>query len=1027
MKLVIKVILLLVIVLPLGVSGQVLKINEVMPKNGITSFDSFGNSSDWLEIYNNSNNPIQLSDYYISNDLLNKLMWQLPTQILQTNEYVLIYCSNDNVYTPDYHANFKLKNESDTLGIFYKDGSTIELFSYDEMPLDVSYGCKPDGTSNLVYFDAATPNATNNNATAYNCFLEAPMVPIVSGFYPSQLVVNVSHSVSGVQMHYSTNGDEPSVLDPVYISALSLSSDYSPNRLSSIPTNPGTNAPIGDYSVIRSNTRGWLPPSVDVQNINVFKVKAYKSGCITSEVVTRTYLLDDGNITFPDMPIISMQMDSIDLFSNDTGFYVYGKRPDGNYSEQGAAWERSSFFEYFDENQSLLVNQELGAELHGNGSRHSLHKNIRISAKSMYGKKTIEAPLFENTAINTFKHLIVRSPGHRPDCAPRDELATSIVAKLGFDIQNYKTSIMYLNGEYWGINVLKERFDEDYLSIKYDIKEENIVMLTLTGNLEYGDDSDTLHYSDMLNFVAQNSLDIPANMDYLDTQMDIDNYLNYTTSEIFIGNGDWPNNNIRFWRKRVNYDDYASIGHDGRWRWMFFDLDGAFGGTCSDVYYTTNNLAKALSTDPALASYTQFFRDLCSSQAFKERYINKMCDGLNSTFLESVTKPKFDIIVNELNPLMLDHVERWGYPSVSTTLVDRMNETPSVTKWDYLVTQYDRFLNRRKRKILEHMQQEWSLSDSAYITMNVNNPIMGFVQINTLNLTSELEGVGATVYPWSGIYFENIDIPIKAHAYPGYRFKEWLGTSMNSADTSININTDSTFTAIFEIDPNYVVPLPITINEIQAWNNSTIADEYFQFEDWIELYNPNDVAIDIANYYLTDDASKLKKYWIGPNSTIIEAKSWMIFWADDDNGQGQNHTNFKLSKDGDLVALTAPDGVTVVDSIRFGPQTEDFSYGRQSDGLTPWINFGQPTPFYSNLATDVQDIAETVSLIVYPNPVSTDYIYFNAIISGQVYNISGVNVLSFDRTNTVNISSLAKGVYLVKNSYSGQNVKLVVQ
>ena len=1026
MKLAIKTVLIFLLVFPFGVVGQVLKINEVMPKNGMTSFDSFGNSPDWLEIYNNTNNPIQLSDYYISNDLLDKLMWQLPTLNLQPHKYVLIYCSGENLYSPDYHANFKLKNASDTVGIFFKDGSTIELLSYDKMPSDISYGCQPDGALGLVYFDAATPKATNNNSNGYNCVLETPVVPVLSGKYPSPLSVNVSHSDAAVQLHYTTNGDKPSVFDPVYTNTLNMTSNYSPNRLSSIPTNPGTNAPMGRYTVVRSNNRGWLPPNGDVQNINVFKVKAFKSGCISSAVETRTYLLDDGNISFPDMPIISLQVDSVDFFANDTGIYVYGDYPDGNYNEQGAGWERSSYFEYFDKNKNVLINQKLGVELHGNGSRHSLHKNLRISAKSIYGLTTIEAPLFENSDVTTFKHLIVRSPGHRPDCAPRDELATSIVSKLGFDIQNFSISTMYLNGEYWGTNVLKERFNEDFISLKYDMGKSNIVMLESSGDVEYGEESDTVHYHNMILFVEQNSLDVPSNMTYLNTQMDINNYINFIGSEVYIGNGDWPNNNMRFWRKRVDYDDYSSVGHDGRWRWMFFDLDGGFGGTCDDVYYAINNLERALSDSLPYQKYTRLFRGLCSHQSFREMYINQTCDRLNSTFLRSVTEPKLVEIENELAPVMMDHVNRWGYPSVSTTLVDRMIETPSLTKWNYLVSRFHLFTDRRNLLVYRHMQEQWNLGDSIHVTMDVNNPSMGYVQINTLNLTSELEGVNPSVYPWVGKYFENINIPINAHAYPGYRFKEWLETSITKADTSFNISSNATFTAIFEIDPDYVTPLPITINEIQAWNSSTVADDYYELEDWIELYNPNDVDIDIKDYYLTDDATNLKKYWIGPNTTIIKAKSWMIFWADDDNGQGQHHTNFKLSKNGELVALVAPDGISVVDSVRFGPQIEDFSYGRQSDGQTPWINFAQPTPFYSNLATDVNDVAEIINLIVYPNPANTNNIYFNAIISGEIYNISGVNVMRFNRTNTVNISFLAKGVYFVKNSSSSETVKLVI-
>ncbi|UTW65953.1 CotH kinase family protein [bacterium SCSIO 12643] len=1008
-------------------NSQDLRINELMPNNGITVFDSFDENSDWIEIYNNTNNPIQISDYYISNDFNDKLKWQLPNKNLQPHKWVIIFCSDLDLYTPDYHANFKLKNESDTVGIFFKDGSTIDVFAYDSLPVDVSFGRETDGSNTLVYFDNPTPKKTNNTSTGFNCILEIPNVNFNSGFYPSPLNVLVNHPTNGVELRYSVDGDDPTSSDPLYSGSLQLSTDYSPNKFCEIPTNPALNAPVATYSVIRSNNRGWLAPNGDQQNVNVLKVKAFKSGCISSDIVSRTYFLDDGNVTFPDLPIISIQADSTGFFSDETGIYVYGNAYNGNYNKRGNDWERPIYLEYFDENGIQLIGQKIGGELHGNGSRHSTQKNIRVSAKSMYGKKRIEAPLFDDYDIEEFKYLIVRSPGHRPDCMPRDELATSIVAKLGFDIQQYKTGVMYLNGEFWGIHTIKERFNEDYISIKYDMDDDHIVLIESDGEVEHGYPEDTVHYFNMLDFVANNSLDIPENMEYLNTQMDIQNYLDFMASEIYIGNGDWPTNNMRYWRKRVDYNDYASLGHDGRWRWMFFDLDGGFGGTCEDVFYTINTLERALTDTGHFIEYTQFFRDLTQYQSFRELYINNSCDKLNSSFLSQVAQPKLNTIVNDLNLVMTDHVNRWGYPSVSTTLADRMNETPSLTKWNYLVTRFDTFITKRAFYVRRHMQEKWSLSDTSVVTIDVNNPTMGYVQLNTLHINSDLEGVSPSVYPWNGQYFNNIDIPIHAHAYPGYRFVEWLGTPMTSADTSINITGDSTFTAIFEVDPNYVPPLPITINEIQAWNTATVFDEDFKYADWIELYNPNDEDIDITNYYLTDNKDKLRKYWIGPNKTVIKAKEFMVFWADGNTGKGQNHTNFKLSKDGEMVALVAPNGVTVVDSISFGVQKENYSFGRLSDGNDPWVEFEYPTPFYSNLKTDVSDFPQPVEWKVYPNPVNGSTVYFNSRTSGELYNISGVLIRHFENSNSLNLDYIIPGVYILRNSVTGESIKLIVQ
>lgn len=1019
----------IIISILLGAVGfaQDLRINEVMPSNGITSIDDFDDTPDWLEIYNTTNSAIQLSDYYISNDQNKKLKWKLPVKNLQPNKWILIYCSGrDVILSSEYHSNFKLKNAKDTLGIYFRDGTLIDELVYDSMPSDISYGLQPDGGSNTFYFQAASPKATNNSATGFNCILTQPVINLESGFYASPQQVNVTHPEPGVQLRYSENGDEPLINSPVFTGNISLTTNYAPNRLSLIPTNPGLNAPQGFYSVTRSNNRGYAPPAVDVQNINVFSVKAFKPGCISSDAVSKTYILDDGSIQIPTLPIISVQSDSFGFFSQDTGIYVYGTKNLGNYLRSGPEWERVANLIYFDENRNKLIDQKLEAELHGNGSRHSTQKNLRVTPKSRYGSNTIEAPLFEETNNNHFKHLILRSPGHRPDCMPRDELATTMVEKLGFDVPYYSTSIMYLNGEYWGINVLKERLDQDYVSFKYDMDEDDIVILEGRGVLDEGEVDDTTHYSDMLDFVTDNSLDVPANMSYLNTQMDIENYTDFMISQIYIGNGDWPNNNMRFWRKRVDYDDYASPGHDGRWRWFFFDIDGGFGGTCDDVYFAMNNLERALTDTGSYVKHTRLFRDLTSYQSYREIYINRTCDRLNSNFLHSVTRSKLDEIVNRLDPVMLDHVNRFRYPSTSTTLADRLVETPSLDKWNYLVSRFELFMTKRNFYIRRQMKDQWALADTFDITIDVNDASMGYVQLNSLKLTSEHEGIQTNVYPWTGMYFEGIDIPILAHPYPGYRFKEWQGLPITKADTSVNISGDTMYTAIFELDPSYVAPMPITINEIQAWNTSTVFDENQKYEDWIELYNPNNMDIDITGYYLTDDKTDLKKYWIGSNKTVIEANDWMIFWADDDSGEGQNHTNFKLSKDGDFVALVAPDGLTVVDSISFGLQTENHSFGRQADGMSPWVEFEYPTPFYSNLSTSVEEYDSTVEFTIFPNPVNGETVFFSQMISGEVYNMSGVVVAVLVNANSINVSNYSSGIYFIRNAESGESVKLIV-
>ena len=91
-----------------------------------------------------------------------------------------------------------------------------------------------------------------------------------------------------------------------------------------------------------------------------------------------------------------------------------------------------------------------------------------------------------------------------------------------------------------------------------------------------------------------------------------------------------------------------------------------------------------------------------------------------------------------------------------------------------------------------------------------------------------------------------------------------------------------------------------------------------EHEDWIELYNAGDVAVDIAGYYVSDRIDNPQKWMVPvgvPDSTVIPSGGFVLLYADDDDDQGWNHMNFKLNNEGEHAALRSPDGFTVLDSL----------------------------------------------------------------------------------------------------------------
>lgn len=141
------------------------------------------------------------------------------------------------------------------------------------------------------------------------------------------------------------------------------------------------------------------------------------------------------------------------------------------------------------------------------------------------------------------------------------------------------------------------------------------------------------------------------------------------------------------------------------------------------------------------------------------------------------------------------------------------------------------------------------------------------------------------------------------------------------------------------------------INEFMASNGETKVDENGKASDWIELYNPGDEPLNLAGYFLSDNRKEPRKWKIpaeNMDQTIIKSGGYLLFWADGETGISPLHLNFKLSKSGEDIVLTAPDGKTVIDSIQYSEQERDVSYGRYPDGGGKWGYYKKATPDISN-------------------------------------------------------------------------------
>jgi len=224
----------------------------------------------------------------------------------------------------------------------------------------------------------------------------------------------------------------------------------------------------------------------------------------------------------------------------------------------------------------------------------------------------------------------------------------------------------------------------------------------------------------------------------------------------------------------------------------------------------------------------------------------------------------------------------------------------------------------------------------------------------------------------------------------------------------------------------------LVINEVMPSNDSTIADEMGEYDDWIELTNISDDVILLDGLYLTDKPERPTRWSFPLENITIEPGEYLLVWTDSDPEQGSLHTNFRLDADGDYIGVTGSDGVTVVDSVSFANMSPDISLVRIPDGTGGWQLTSSPTPGSANILTGIEvhevKIPEMMTLNQnYPNPFNpfTTISYSltaQSNVSLVVYNLIGQEVARLvseiqqvgHHKVTWDASDMASGIYLYR-------------
>jgi hypothetical protein len=687
------------------------------------------------------------------------------------------------------HADFKLSH-GETISISDSNENVIDsVFIPFDITHTISKGRIPDGVGNWCYFNTPSPNLSNDQNTCFSGIVTSPVLDLPSGWYQAPNQVNVSTSANATS-YYTTNGDVPGVNDNV------------------------VNGPIYIYSTTVLSVRSFNP----------------NGQMLPSAIVDRTYIIDEEN---HNLPVVSIITDEDNLWDWNSGIYVSGPNATTNYPYFGSnfwqPWSRKSRMEFFDASRVKQFEAQFDLEIHGGWSRAEPQKSFRIDAKSIYTGDIEYALIERKPAITQYNNFNIRNGGQH---GASDRIQDAVISRLGenthIDRMGYQPCIVYLNGAYWGLYGIREKIDEHYVESNHGISSKDIDLLNWDGALAGSAD----HFAQSYSMIQNTVLSDPNFVDVLSTRFDIDNYIDYFIFQTYIQNMDWLGiawglNNIKLWRP-----DTAG----GKWRYVLYDTDAAWGHFGQNIYQNYLALARNPSSPNA---HSAIFNRALNNNAFKCRFTNRYDDLINTTFQPN----NVNIIVNELKASIQlaipDHIATWN---------NQMGPY-SYTGWEYDVNDIKLYNSARISTARQHINESLSLQGQKQVSLDALPESSGHVQMNSI-LPS---------LPWSGIYHGGCPVTAKAIPGNGFTFSHWYSTApaynnLNIDSIEIALASNTTLIAHFDTCKNVIdvdiLPENKNLRASISDDLSGVSYEWFLNGTVVSsdsiIYNPID-----GNYQLT--------------------------------------------------------------------------------------------------------------------------------------------------------------------------------
>ena len=642
-----------------------------LPLGGVY-ISEFGGStgsvaSDWVELHNSTGSAVSLAGYGLSNNPKNPAKWVFPDISIEPGEYLLLYAtgSADKAQKKNLKLNFNISSTGEALFFFDPNGKLIDKLSAGRMRSGQSYG--RDGSDNRFYYAEPTPGAQNGKG--YEGITQLPAFSVTPGIYDNAVTVAITAG-EGETIRYTTDCTTPNASSQVYSGELSISKN----------------------SVIRA--------------------AAFRDGYLSGDVATATYLFRSDGVNHA-LPVVTLVTAPDNLWNSKTGIYATGDQfdPDAaSYADtlQSATyyqakfateeqvdtiWEKPAAFSLFDDNGKQVFTQNVGIRIAGSFGRGRAQKGFNVIARKEYGKGSMEYPFFENRPYTEYKAVVLRAGAQDQNRSKiRDELASGLLEGTDINIlyQAYRPTVLYLNGEYWGVYFMKEKRNRFFVA-QHENTENNVDLAIGKGfkQRSYGDNSD---WVSLYEYATTHDLSSAEAYNYVAERMDVDSFRDYMIAEIYNGNTD-----------TYNFQYYRLKG--GKWKFIFYDFCWGFQSPGHET------LAFRMGKTPSDVCSAKLFAAMLQNKGWRDSFCRRFGELLNTAFApERVTA-----LIEELYGYVEPEIKREREKFNKETFMGVKQPATNLGSYEGFQSEISKlkdFAQKRPEEIKRQLKSVLGLSDS---------------------------------------------------------------------------------------------------------------------------------------------------------------------------------------------------------------------------------------------------------------------------------------------------------------------------